>query len=68
MKITTFVIGAAAGAAFCYFYRDIIRGAVVVGDKLREAQERVASDLEDMVAEAQAARAEETEGAEKGGL
>lgn len=68
MKITTFVLGAAAGAAFCYFYRDIVKGAVVVGDKLREAQERVASDLEDMVAEAQAARAGDAEGADKADL
>jgi len=66
MRIVTFAAGVAAGVAVCYFYRDIMKGAVVVGDKLREAQEKVAADIEDKVAEAQAAHAEEAEAAEQG--
>jgi hypothetical protein len=54
MRIGTFVAGVAAGLAISYFYRDLVKGAVVLGSKLREAQEKVASDIEDQVAEARA--------------
>jgi hypothetical protein len=57
MKIMTFVAGVAAGLALSYFYRDIVKGAVVMGSKLREVQEKVASDIEDHVAETQDQRA-----------
>jgi len=54
MRIGTFVTGVAAGLVISYFYRDLVKGAVVLGSKLREAQEKVASDIEDQVAEARA--------------
>lgn len=54
MRIGTFVVGVATGLAVSYFYRDLVKGAVVMGSKLREAQEKVASDIEDQVAEVRA--------------
>jgi hypothetical protein len=60
MKVMTFAVGLAAGLAVSYFYRDIVKGAVVLGSKLREAQERIASDIEDHVAEARAQLSEPT--------
>ena len=62
MKVMTFVVGVATGLALCYFYRDIVKGAVVMGGKLREVQEKVASDIEDHVAEARADLLEPTPG------
>jgi hypothetical protein len=54
MKVVTFLLGAAAGFAVSHFSREIVKGAIVLGSKLREVQEEVASDIEDHIAEARA--------------
>jgi hypothetical protein len=50
MRVMTFVLGAAAGFAAYHFSREIVKGAIVLGSKLRELQEEVAADLEDHIA------------------
>lgn len=54
MKVVTFALGVVAGFALSHFSREIVKGAMVAGSKLREIQEEVASDLEDHIAEARA--------------
>jgi hypothetical protein len=61
MKVMTFVLGLAAGFALSRFSREIVKGALVAGSKLRELQEEVASDLEDHIAEARAEMREKDE-------